>query len=269
VVLVDVVEEHIAVVTLNRPSAKNAISPEMAVKLTRAWQRLAKDPQIRVVILTGTGDCFCSGADLARLITLISGARKPEDEWDEELGKDPGISKKALLRNNILQKPVISAVNGHAIAGGMELLQGTDIRVCSKEAKFGLQEPKWGLFPSGGSTVRLPAQIPFAIAMEILLTGNLIDANRALQCGIVNYVVDKEKVMEKSLELARTVAGNAPSAIQAIWKSTRECLGLPEKDALDKELEISRPVFAHPNAKEGPRAFKEKRKPVWQTVSKL
>jgi len=221
------------------------------------------------VILTGSGDCFCSGADLARLITLISGARGAEDEWDEELSKDPSIPNIALLRNNVLQKPVISAINGHAIAGGLELVQGTDIRVASKDAKFGLQEPKWGLFPVGGSTVRLPSQIPFAIAMEILLTANLIDAEKALKCGFLNYVVEKDKVMDKAMELARAIAANSPGAIQAIWKSTRECLGLPEQQGLDKELEIGMPVFAHPDAREGPKAFKEKRKPVWKPVSKL
>jgi len=199
----------------------------------------------------------------------MSGARKAEDEWDEELSKDPELSQKALVRINILQKPLICALNGHAIAGGCELLQACDIRVASKEAKFGLQEPKWGLFPVSGSTVRLPSQIPFPIAMEILLTGNLFDAEKALKYGLVNYVVESNQVLPKALELAETIANNGPTAIQAIWKSAHECIGLPEKQALDKEMEIGLPVFAHPDAREGPRAFKEKRKPVWKTASKL
>jgi len=265
----EVKDGGIGLITLNRPHAKNALNPEAVVLLTRAWERFAKDPSIRVVVITGAGDCFCSGADLGRLITLISGEREPEDEWDREIKKDPTITQKALLRTNIVQKPVICAVNGHAIAGGMELLQGTDIRVCSKDALFGLQEPKWGLFPVGGSTVRLPRQIPFAIAMEILLTAKLLDSKRALKYGLVNYVVEKDEVLPKALELAKMIVENGPTAVQAIWKSVRECLGLPERQGLDLELEIGMPVFQHPDAREGPKSFKEKRKPVWKGPSKL
>jgi len=254
------------VITLNNPKTKNALNPEMLVRLARIYDDLKSDPNVRVIVLTGTGSCFCSGADLGRLITLMSGARKPEDEWDKAYMSDPTLGAKGSLREFDVGKPIVLAANGHAIAGGMELLQGTDIRVVAEDAKFGLQEPKWGLFPMGGSTVRLPRQIPMAIAMEILLTGGLFSAQRALQFGLVNYVLPKEQVLPKALEIAKQIAENGPVAVKAIKKSVRECIGLPELEAMKKEKELAIPVFAHPDAKEGPRAFLEKRKPVWSKL---
>jgi enoyl-CoA hydratase len=188
--------EHVALITLNRPEARNALSPEVVVRLAGAWERVRDDESIRAAVVTGAGDrSFCAGADLARLIPLITGARQPEDDWDHALMKDPALSDRALLRDFDPVKPVIAAVNGFAIAGGMEMLQGTDLRVASENARFGLQEVKWGLFPMSGSTVRLPRQIPYAAAMEILLTGDLIDARRAYELGLVNRVVPQAEVL--------------------------------------------------------------------------
>jgi enoyl-CoA hydratase len=146
----------------------------------------------------------------------------------------------------------------------MELLQGTDIRVSCPEAKFGVQEVKWAIFPAGGSTVRLPVQLPFAKAMELLLTGDLIDAAQAEAIGFLNYVVPADEVMGKALEIAEKIARNGPIAVKAIRKSARACLGLAERDALKLENEISGPVFQTEDAKEGPRAFMEKREPSYQ-----
>jgi len=265
-VLFKLVTPNIALVTINRPEAKNALNPEVLVRLYRHWSEIDKNDAIRVVILTGTGDTFCSGADLGRLIPLLSGARGVEDEWDKIVNDDPTILTKAMFRDSsVLGKPVIAAINGSAIAGGLEIVQGTQLRVSWEGARFGLQEPKWGLFPIGGSTVRLPRQLPYAIAMEVLLTGNLFDAKKALQYGMVNYVVsNREDVIPKAIELAKAIADNSPHAVRAINKSVKECSGLPEKEAMDKENEVGMPVFAHPDAREGPRAFKEKRKPVWK-----
>ena len=255
---------HIATITLNRPEARNAINPEVAVRLAEAFEAVRDDDAVRVAIVTGTGSAFCAGADLGQLIPMMNGTREPENEWDERVRAEPGITSRALLRNFDTEKPVIAAVNGHAIAGGMELLQGTDIRVSCPEAKFGVQEVKWAIFPAGGSTVRLPVQLPFAKAMELLLTGDLIDAAQAEAIGFLNYVVPTDEVMGKALEIAEKIARNGPIAVKAIRKSARACLGLAEREALKLESEISGPVFQTEDAKEGPRAFMEKREPSYQ-----
>lgn len=253
---------HVAVITLNRPEARNAINPEVAVRLADAWQEVKDNDEVRVAVLTGTGSAFCAGADLGQLIPMISGARKPENEWDERVMQEPGIASRALLRNFDPEKPVIAAINGHAIAGGMEVVQGTDIRISVPAARFGVQEVKWAIFPAGGSTVRLPVQLPYAKAMELLLTGDLISAEEALQLGFLNYVT--EDIMGKAMEIAEKIAGNGPLAVRAIRRSVKECLGKPEKEALRIENDISGPVFQTEDAKEGPRAFMEKRKPEYK-----
>ena len=235
--------DHTAVITLNRPEARNALNPEVVVKLAAAWQRVRDDDQVRVVILTGTGSTFCAGADLGQLIPLYSGARQPENEWDEQILAD-------------------AAIIGHAIAGGMELVQGTDLRVSVAAAKFGVQEVKWAIFPAGGSTVRLPAQMPYAKAMELLLTGDLITAEEALALGFLNYV--EVEPLAKAHALARRIAANGPLAVKAIRRSVKACLGQPEGVALALELEISAPVFQTEDAQEGPRAFMEKRAPSYR-----
>ena len=253
---------QIAVITLNRPEARNAVNPEVAARLADAWRAVRDDDAVRVAILTGTGSAFCAGADLGQLIPLISGARKPADEWDERVTADPEIFGCAFLRDFDAVKPVIAAINGHAIAGGMEMVQGTDIRVAVPAAKFGVQEVKWAIFPAGGSTVRLPVQMPYAKAMELLLTGDLITADEALGYGFLNYVTDD--VMGKAMEIAQKIAANGPIAVRAIRRSAKECLGKPEREALRLETEISTPVFKTADAQEGPRAFMEKRAPVYK-----
>ena len=256
------VRGHVALITLNRPDARNALNPEVAVRLAQAWIDVRDDANVRVAILTGTGSAFCAGADLGQLIPLFSGARKPENEWDEKVVADRLLTRRALLRDFDPEKPIIAAINGHAIAGGMEIVQGTDIRVSAPGAKFGVQEVKWAIFPAGGSSVRLPVQLPFAKAMELLLTGDLITADEALALGFLNYVTDDP--LAKAFEIAEKIAANGPLAVKAIRRSARACLGLPERAALDLEHEISAPVFLTEDAKEGPRAFMEKRKPVYR-----
>jgi enoyl-CoA hydratase len=256
------VDGHIATVTLNRPEARNAVNPEVAVRLADAWDAVRDDDNVRVAILTGTGTVFCAGADLGRLVPLIAGTRGVEDEWDEKLLARPDIFEYAFLRSFDPVKPVIAALNGHAIAGGMEMTQGTDIRVSVPAAKLGVQEVKWAIFPAGGSTVRLPHQLPHAKAMELLLTGDLITADEALGYGFLNYVTDD--VIGKATEIANKIAANGPIAVQAIRKSARACLGMEELDALKLETKISAPVFKTEDAQEGPRAFMEKREPVYK-----
>ncbi|MCR5873684.1 enoyl-CoA hydratase-related protein [Phenylobacterium sp. J426] len=255
---------HVAIVTLNRPEARNAISPEMLVRLAEAWTRVRDDQEIRVAVVTGAGDkAFCSGADLGRFIPLMSRARPPEDEWDRRVLADRDMLGTGLLRTFDVVKPVIAAINGHAIAGGMELAQGTDLRVASDTAKLGVQEVKWAIFPGGGSTVRLPRQVPYARAMELLLTGDLITAAEALEWGFLNRVVPQGEVLPAALELAERIAANGPIAVQAIRRSARACLGRPEADAMQIESEMAAPVFRTEDAREGPLAFMQKRRPVF------
>jgi enoyl-CoA hydratase len=252
---------HVAVITLNRPDARNAINPEVAVRLADAWEAVKTNDAVRVAVLTGTGSAFCAGADLGELIPLVSGARKPQNEWDERVAADPALASRALLRDFDPEKPVISAINGHAIAGGMELVQGTDIRVSMPGVKFGVQEVKWAIFPAGGSTVRLPVQLSYAKAMELLLTGDLISAEQALEFGFLNYVT--EDFFAKAMEMAEKIAANGPLAVKAIRRSVKECLGKPEQEALKIESRISAPVFQTEDAREGPKAFMEKRAPEY------
>ena len=256
--------DHIATVTINRPEARNAMNPEVFVRLYDAFHEIESNNDIRVAIITGTGDkAFCAGADLGRLIPLMNGVRQPEDEWDNRWVNE--VSKQGTyLMGRDTVKPVIAAINGHAIAGGMELVQGTDIRISVPEAKFGVQEVKWALFPAGGSTVRLPRQIPYAKAMELLLTGDLITAEEALKCGFLNYVVEPAELMNKAMQIAEKLAANGPMAVQAIRKSAREVWGRPEEEALKLESTYSAPVFQTEDAIEGPKAFMEKRVPVYK-----
>ena len=260
------VKDSIAIVTLNRPEMRNALNPEMIVGLADAWTAVKEDDNVRVAILTssGEGSTFCAGADLGELIPLLSGAKEPADDWDQRIADNRRIIYPALLRNFDTEKPVIAAINGHAIAGGMEIVQGTDMRVAAPGVKIGVQEVKWAIFPGGGSTVRMPRQMPYAKAMELLLTGDTITSEEALDLGFLNYVVPEADVLDKALEIAGKIAANGPIAVKAIRASARACIGLPEKEALKLENKYSAPVLATEDAREGPRAFKEKRKPVYK-----
>jgi enoyl-CoA hydratase len=255
----------IALLTLNRPDARNALSPELLVRLAEAWERVRDDDEIRVAVLTGSGEkAFCAGADLGKTIPLMSGVRGPEDEFDRALLADRALGGRALLRDFDAVKPVIAAINGHAIAGGMEIVQGTDLRVSVPEARFGVQEAKWALFPAGGSTVRLPRQLPYARAMELLLTGDLIGADEALRLGFLNRIAARDQLLETAFELAEKIARNGPLAVRAIRRSARECLGLTESEGMAREGQLAAPVFRTEDAVEGPRAFMEKRAPVFR-----
>jgi enoyl-CoA hydratase len=253
---------HIAYVTLNRPAARNAVNPELVVRLAEAWHEIDADATVRAAIVTGAGEtAFCAGADLARLIPLFSGARPVEDEWDRKIIEKRSLVGVALLRDFNPDKPLIAAINGFCIAGGLELVQGTDLRVASESATFALQEVKWAILPSGGSMVRMPRQLPYCKAMEILLTGNRIDAAEAYRLGFVNYVVPPGQVMAKAQELAERIAENGPLAVRAIKRTVLKALGRPLEEGYRMEDEAMREIMRTEDAKEGPRAFIEKRKP--------
>ena len=249
-------EGHVVTLIMNRPEARNAFGSEMLVRMADAWDMVDNDESVRCVILTGAAGHFCAGSDLK----AMSGGYK-DDEWSARFKKDPDLHWKALMRHYRVKKPLIAAVEGTAIAGGTEILQATDIRIAGKSAKFGISEARWGLFPLGGSTVRLRRQIPYTQAMEILLTGKHITADEALAIGLIGRVVPDGEALTEARRVAEQIAANGPLAVQAIKRSVQETEGLPEAEALAKELEIGWPLFKTDDAKEGPRAFAEKRKP--------
>jgi enoyl-CoA hydratase len=166
-----------------------------------------------------------------------------------------------MLKGRRLSKPLIAAVEGPAIAGGTEILQATDIRVAGESARFGISEARWGLFPLGGSTVRLPRQIPYTVAADLLLTGRHIGAAEAREIGLIGHVVPDGQALAKALEIADMIAANGPVAVRAILRTMRETEGMPEDEAFAVEARIGMAVFASEDAREGPRAFTEKREP--------
>ncbi len=250
-------EGHTLVVTMNRPEARNALSGPMMEAMTQAWERVNSDPDIRVAILTGAGGAFCAGADLKAM-----GSSHPGDSFSGG-GWDLSVIK-SLLKGFRLTKPLIAAVEGPAIAGGTEILQATDIRVAGESAKFGVSEPRWGLYPLGGSAVRLTRQIPYTVAADLLLTGRHVTAREAFEIGLVGHVVPDGTALDKARELAGLIGENGPLAVQAILRTIRETEGLHENEAFKLDAEIGMPVFLSEDAKEGPRAFAQKRKPEFK-----
>jgi enoyl-CoA hydratase len=244
----------ILIVTMNRPQARNALSGPMLAIMREAWDEVDRDPGIRVCILTGAGGAFCSGADLKAMTTAHPGDNARSGGWDLS-------TIEPLLKGRRLRKPLIAAVEGPAIAGGTEILQATDVRVAGESARFGVSEARWGLFPLGGSAVRLPRQIPYTVAAEILLTGRHLTAAEAKEIGLIGHVVPDGQALPKALELAEMIAANGPLAVQAILRTIRETEGMAENDAFKLEARIGMEVFASEDAKEGPRAFAEKRRP--------
>jgi enoyl-CoA hydratase len=248
------------VVTLNRPEAKNAFSLPMLVGLHDAWMAADADDEVRSIILTGAGGAFCAGMDLKAL----AGGTFGDSELRSRLNEDPDLHWKAMLRHHRPRKPLIAAVEGVCVAGGTEILQGTDIRVAGESATFGLFEVRRGLFPLGGSTVRLPRQIPYTHAMEMLLTGRRYTAAEALSIGLIGRVVPDGEALKQAFELARQINESAPLSVEAVKQSILETADLDEKAGLARELEIGQEIFKTEDAKEGPRAFAEKRTPVYR-----
>ena len=242
-----------AVVTMNRPEAKNALSGPMLVGMADAWVEIDSNDEIRCAILTGAGGTFCAGMDLKSM------SGPGNESVKQRMAEDPDLHWKALLRHYSLKKPLIAAVEGWAVAGGTEILQATDIRVAGEGAKFGVFEARRGLFPLGGSTVRLRRQIPFTVAMDLLLTAREVSAQEAKEIGLIGRVVPDGTALESALEIAEVIAANGPLAVEAIKASVKATEGIPEEDALKIELELGWPIFATEDAKEGQKAFAEKR----------
>src|SRR3954470_16551562 len=249
--------DHTLVLTMNRPEKRNALSGEMLAIMSDAWDRVNEDDDIRVCILTGAGGAFCAGADLSAMTET-----HPSDRF--EGGTFDPSHIKSLLKGFRLTKPLIAAVEGPAIAGGTEILQGTDIRIAGESARFGVSEVKWGLYPLGGSAVRLVRQIPYTVAADLLLTGRHIKAPEAKEIGLIGHVVPDSEALAKAPELAELIAANGPLAVQAILRTIRESEGPHENDAFRLDAKLGMAVFQSEDAKEGPRAFAEKRKPEFK-----
>jgi len=257
--------EGVLTLTLNRPEAHNALSPELICRLVDALDAFEADPGLQVAILTGAGTrAFCSGGDLGRTLPLFSGHRSPEDDWDRRLLDDPRTRALAPLREEPLSKPLIAAVNGVCVAAGAEMLLGTDIRIASSNASFGWPEARHALIPFAGTLARLPRQIPYCQAMELLLTGGTIDAERALSLGLINRVVPPEQVLPEARRIARQIAANGPLAVREIKRVARAAIGLPLDAGYALEDDSYRAIMDSADAKEGPLAFMEKRKPVFR-----
>ena len=243
----------IATMTFNRPQARNAISLELGQAMGEATADFEADEELRVLIVTGAGDvAFCSGGDLKTAIPQVTSMASQ------------GLARPATGTSRPFSgvtKPVIAAVNGYALAGGMELLLGTDIRVASEHATFGLPEPHWGLVPFAGSHVRLPQQVPWARAMEILLTGDPVTASEALAIGLINRVVPHADLVPTALAIAGRICRNGPLAVRMIKQTVLEAYNHPWEEAFAIESKVSQAVLASDDAKEGPRAFAEKREP--------
>ncbi|WP_406256353.1 crotonase/enoyl-CoA hydratase family protein [Streptomyces nigra] len=248
------------VLTLDRPEARNALSLPMLVGLHDGWAEADADDTIRSIVLTGAGGAFCAGMDLKAL----AGDGMAGEGYRDRLRADPDLHWKAMLRHHRPRKPVIAAVEGYCVAGGTEILQGTDIRVAGESAVFGLFEVRRGLFPIGGSTVRLPRQIPRTHALEMLLTGRPYSAREAAAIGLIGHVVPDGTALDKALEIAERVNACAPLAVEAVKASVYETAEMTETDGLAAELTRGWPVFDTADAKEGARAFAEKRPPVYK-----
>src|ERR1700730_1864913 len=224
---------HVVILTMDRPEARTALSPDMLVGLADGFDYVDREPEVRVAILTGAAGHFSSGADLKAMA-------KPSDSEHvrSRLAEEPNLHWKALLRDYRLSKPLVAAVEGYAVAGGTEMLQGTDLRVAADTATFGVWEAKRALFPLGGSAVRLPRQIPYARAMDILLTCRPIPAYEALDLGWTSRVVPEGHALAGARVVADQVAANGPLACQAILRAWREAEGLPDFEAMQIQDKI-------------------------------
>ncbi|MGB7307041.1 MAG: enoyl-CoA hydratase/isomerase family protein [Burkholderiaceae bacterium] len=239
---------HITLITIDNPPKRNAMSRDALAQLAQLWDTLDKDAQCRCVVITGAGEkAFCAGADIGGDLS------NSED--------NAAMVNRALLKTTSFSKPVVAAVNGDCAGGGVELLLSTDIRIAAPHARFGLPEVKYSIYPFGGATVKLIRQIGYVHAMEMILTGELIDAENAVRIALVNRVVPADQVLSAALESASLIARNSPSAVQAVKTQISTSLAeqAASREAMDQRLGDA--VRAGPHFAEGVAAFREKRTP--------
>jgi enoyl-CoA hydratase/carnithine racemase len=257
---------HVARITIDRPEARNALDLHHFRDLAGAWRRFRDDPEDWVAIVTGVPGQFMTGADLKTYIPQITALQQQiqAGDVDEIDGCRLRDGTDAVLRSLRIYKPIIAAVDGPCVAGGMEMLGGTDIRIATARATFGVMEPRRGLFAGGGTTVRLPRQLAYPAAMEFLLTAEAFPAARARELGLLNEIVPEAELADRALDWARRITVNAPLAVQATKESVLRGLAVDQRTAYEIEDELAGRVFSSEDAREGPRAFAEKRDPVWR-----
>jgi enoyl-CoA hydratase len=240
----------VLVITLNRPRARNAVNAAVAHGVAAALDRLEADDELRVGVLTGAGGTFCAGMDLKAFMA----------------GESPIVEGRGLagLTERPPTKPLVAAVEGYALAGGFEVVLACDLVVAARTATFGVPEVKRGLVAAAGAAIRLPGLVPLPIALELLLTGDPIDAERAAALGLVNRVVDEGAALDAAVALAETVAANGPLAVAASRTVARNAAHWPADEVWERQQEVVGPVFVSEDAMEGAAAFAEKRPPVWK-----
>ena len=251
-------ENRIATVTLNRPEAMNAVDPEMRALLHKTWERIRTDDEIWVTIITGAGEkAFCTGSDLKKTMPL--------DESFASQTFGPAIAGAGRMIDGLdMDKPLIAAVNGYAMGGGMELALACDIRICSENAQFALSEVKVGSIPGSGGTQRLPRAVSLSNAMLMLLTGDRVDAAEAYRIGLVSKVVPAAELLKAARDIAGRIAGNAPLSVRAVKRLARQGLDLPLAQAIDAERYVFGLLYGSEDRIEGRKAFAEKRKPNYK-----
>jgi len=253
-----------AIVTIDRPARANALDPPTLLALAGAWRELAADDDVRCVVLTGAGErAFCAGMDMTTTIPQAQRLARGERLDDETFEALRAVGT-ATLASFDLGKPLVAAVNGHARAGGFDLMLAAELRYAVPHATFALEEVAIGLYPTGHATVLLPRQIPWVHAHELLLTARPIDAARAAAIGLVNAVVEPEALLPTALAAADAIARNAPLAVRATRDGVRELLALDLPVAYRRQEELGRPLRRTDDAREAQRAFIEKRRPVWK-----
>lgn len=245
---------NIALLTLNRPNARNAISPEVSQTMAGLLDEIEADATMRAVVLTGAGEVFSAGADLK---VVAQGNAN-------DIARGKGGFAGVVTRN--FPKPLIAAVNGPALAGGFEIVLSCDLVVAAETARFGIPEVKRGLMAAAGGLIRLPKRVPLTIALELAMTGDPIDASRALQLGLVNRVVPADRVVAEAIALAERIGENSPIAVRGSRQLVREAAELSEAEGWTRTLELMMPVFESGDAIEGATAFAEKRPPVWRST---
>jgi enoyl-CoA hydratase len=257
---------HVLQITIDRPERKNALDLYHFRDLANAWRDFRDDDDLWVAIITGVDGCFMSGADLKDYVPQITALSEKisSGEVTEIDGCQLSDGTEAVLRNVKLYKPIIAAIDGPCVAGGIEMLGGIDIRLATPRATFGVLEPKRGLFAGGGTTARLPRQIPYPAAMELLLCADAVSADRAMQLGLLNEIVEQADLLPAALRWAERILVNGPLAVRATKESVVRGLSGTLRDAYKIESELSAVVFASDDAKEGPTAFAEKRPPEWK-----
>ncbi|HUI48569.1 MAG TPA: crotonase/enoyl-CoA hydratase family protein [Acidimicrobiia bacterium] len=245
---------QIALVTFNRPDARNAVSPEVSEAMAKILDEVEDDSALRAVVLTGRGEVFCAGADLKVV------AQGRANDIARGKGGFGGIV------NRDFPKPIIAAVNGPALAGGFEVVLACDLVVAADTARFGIPEVKRGLMAAAGGLIRLPKRVPLAMALELAMTGDPIDAARALQLGLVNRVVAADRVVAEAIALAERIGENSPIAVRNSRQLVREAAEMSESEGWARTIELMMPVFESGDSVEGATAFAEKRAPVWRST---